>query len=49
MKKAFDFSKAFVFSTSRGIRTHDPRIKSPLLYQLSYRGVLSILETLHNR
>ena len=20
-----------------GIRTHDPRIKSPLLYQLSYR------------
>ena len=24
-----------------GIRTHDPRIKSPLLYQLSYRPIFS--------
>ena len=24
-----------------GIRTHDPRIKSPLLYQLSYRPLFS--------
>ena len=45
MKKGFRFLESLRLSTSRGIRTHDPRIKSPLLYQLSYRGVLSIAET----
>ena len=29
-------SAGFTFNEPGGIRTHDPRIKSPLLYQLSY-------------
>jgi hypothetical protein len=29
-----------IFGGPDGIRTHDQRIKSPLLYQLSYRTIL---------
>jgi len=29
-------------STPGGIRTHDPRFRKPVLYPLSYRGVLSL-------
>lgn len=31
---------AFAFGTSERARTFDPRIKNPLLYQLSYGGRL---------
>ena len=30
----------FLYGTGRGIRTHDQRIKSPLLYQLSYARII---------
>ena len=37
MKKDCDFSQSLVFiGVPWGIRTHDPLIKSQLLYQLSY-------------
>ncbi len=35
-KKPLPADKGFLFSDPAGIRTQDPRLKRPLLYQLSY-------------
>ena len=44
VKKAETLSRLFFESSSGRTRTYDPAVNSRLLYQLSYRGIFSLVD-----
>ena len=48
-KKEISQNETSLFRTSAGVRTLDPLIKSQMLYQLSYRRIVFLLNGFNSR